>query len=312
MEKAQRVPDTELGRERDGYPTLAHYIARDPDNETYVFRKFNRMGARNLLHLQCKIIALEKEIDDLDDAAQRSKDSKAQQASLRWETLIELADDEKRPEKQRVEKLEHLKKLLKEYYEMLLLQTQVVNLKGPPTRVLSAMRDYIAGNAFEGGLPLIYGRAENFLDDKSDLLAMRKAPEEDLLSRFLQDHWIFQTRTTNDPIDRTTTYKNRHVVHTVVAISVMVAAILLVGAIISLHFVTSPKAKLGLVTAYTLLFAMSVALLTNARRAEVFAATAAYAAVLVVFVSGDLGGSNGSQCLVQLEGGIFKTIKCPS
>jgi hypothetical protein len=51
-------------------------------------------------------------------------------------------------------------------------------------------------------------------------------------------------------------------------------------------------------------------LCTNARRAEVFAATAAYAAVLVVFVSGDLGGSKSEQCLVQLEGGAFKMVSC--
>lgn len=89
------------------------------------------------------------------------------------------------------------------------------------------------------------------------------------------------------------------------------AAILLIGAILSLHIVTSSKTKLGLVAMYTLLFALSVALLTNARRAEVFAATAAYAAVLVVFMSRDLGGSRSEQCLILLENGIFKTARCP-
>lgn len=37
---------------------------------------------------------------------------------------------------------------------------------------------------------------------------------------------------------------------------------------------------------------LSVCALTRARRVEVFAATAADAAVLVVFVSGDLGGNS--------------------
>lgn len=46
-----------------------------------------------------------------------------------------------------------------------------------------------------------------------------------------------------------------------------------------------------MIAAFTVLFAVSVGLLTNAKRVEIFAATAAYAAVLVVFVSGDLGGS---------------------
>ena len=85
---------------------------------------------------------------------------------------------------------------------------------------------------------------------------------------------------------------------------------LLIGAIVSLYVVTQPAAKLGLVAMYTVLFASSVTLCTNARRAEVFAATAAYAAVLVVFVSGDLGGSKSEQCLIQLEGGVFKMVEC--
>jgi hypothetical protein len=60
--------------------------------------------------------------------------------------------------------------------------------------------------------------------------------------------------------------------------------------IISLYSDSNPKAKLELVVMCTLLLAVSVTLLPNARRAEVFAATAAYAAVLVVFVIGDIGG----------------------
>ena len=160
-------------------------------------------------------------------------------------------------------------------------------------------------------MPIISGRAKDFLSEKADLIALRRPPEEDLLSRYLQDHWPFSHREANDPLDRTTIYKNKHVVRTVALISLLLAAILLIGAIVSLHSVSSDGAKLGLLTVFTLLFAGSIGLLTNARRAEVFAATAAYAAVLVVFVSGGLGEGNGGQCLVQLENGIFKVIRCP-
>ena len=48
---------------------------------------------------------------------------------------------------------------------------------------------------------------------------------------------------------------------------------------------------------FTTLFAASVGILTNARRAEVFGATAAYAAVLVVFVSSTGGGGVGGNCV---------------
>jgi tetraacyldisaccharide-1-P 4'-kinase len=53
--------------------------------------------------------------------------------------------------------------------------------------------------------------------------------------------------------------------------------------------------KLGWIALFTLLFAGAIPLVTNARRAEVFAACAAYAAVLVVFVSGNIGaGGTGA------------------
>jgi FtsH-binding integral membrane protein len=106
-------------------------------------------------------------------------------------------------------------------------------------------------------------------------------------------------------------YKKSHIVQTVAVIDLILAAILLIGAVVSLYYVSNPTAKLALVAVYTLLFAISVASCTNARKAEVFAATAAYAAVLVVFVSGDLGGSKTKQCLIQLDGGIFEVVSCP-
>lgn len=66
---------------------------------------------------------------------------------------------------------------------------------------------------------------------------------------------------------------------------------MLLGAIISLYLVKNPHALLGMLSGWTVLFAACVGLLTNARRDQIFGATAAYAAVLVVFVSGNLGGT---------------------
>ena len=59
------------------------------------------------------------------------------------------------------------------------------------------------------------------------------------------------------------------------ALSILMAGVLLVGAIISLYFVTGPAARLGLLTMWTILFAFSVSVLSTARRSELFAATAA-------------------------------------
>jgi hypothetical protein len=55
-----------------------------------------------------------------------------------------------------------------------------------------------------------------------------------------------------------------------------------------LYLVTNDRIRFALIAIFISLFAVAVSVLSDARRPEMFAATAAYAAVLVVFVSGDL------------------------
>jgi hypothetical protein len=109
--------DTELqlGHLRDGYPTLVDWIARDPHNEAFVFRRFDRLGARSILHLQAKLIDLERKIDRQDEQARKSNDRETRASSRRWETLMEHGKDTSRKEKNRVESLEELSAVLKQY-----------------------------------------------------------------------------------------------------------------------------------------------------------------------------------------------------
>ncbi|PMD35918.1 hypothetical protein L207DRAFT_434472, partial [Hyaloscypha variabilis F] len=95
-----------------------------------------------------------------------------------------------------------------------------------------------------------------------------------------------------DQCSRRTTYTSERSVSQFVAIfSTVLAAVLLFGAIISLYIVQNKHALLGMLSGWTVLFAACVGLLTNARRDQIFGATAAYTAVLVVFISGNLGGA---------------------
>ncbi|KAI9686991.1 MAG: hypothetical protein M1822_002744 [Bathelium mastoideum] len=315
MAQITRSQNHELSYLRAGYPSLAAWIARDPDHEAFVFRRFDRLAARNLLHLQSRLITVELEIDQLDEEARLNSDYEARQSSRRWETLVRRAEEGKELEKKRLAKGEELEARIREYHDALLRQAQVVELHEPNERVLSTIREYVRGStgkvSDEELLPLIGGRAESMLEEDIDLAALRKLPHQDLLSRLLQDHWVFQKRVATDPYDRTRIYKGQHVAWTVAAISTTFSAVLLIGTIAGLYAVQNDKAKLGMVAGFTLLFALGIALMTNARRSEIFAATAAYAAVLVVFISGDLSGSAKSQCIVPLENGIFKMTACP-
>ncbi len=69
-------------------------------------------------------------------------------------------------------------------------------------------------------------------------------------------------------------FDEHQIVHWVNIITIMVAIVFLIGPIFTLYFVQSPPARLALIAVFTAGFAASVALITNARRAEVFFGTA--------------------------------------
>jgi hypothetical protein len=117
MATAIPAPDIELGRVRDGYPALAKWIAQDPDDDPLVFRKFGRLSARSLLHLQCRLVALETELDVLDEEARSAKDVGTRQSLQRWETLVLNAKTADSVEGKIVRKLEEFESLLKKYCE---------------------------------------------------------------------------------------------------------------------------------------------------------------------------------------------------
>jgi hypothetical protein len=138
--------------------------------------------------------------------------------------------------------------------------------------------------------PQIFGASEKAFDDPNDLVALRVPADQDRLSQFIQSNFgvFFQTTA---PDGRTALTSERAISHFVAIFGAVLAAVLLFGAVISLYIVKNERALLGMLSARTVLFAVCVGLLTNARRDQIFGATAAYATVLVVFVSGNLGGA---------------------
>lgn len=61
-------------KQQDGYPALADFVAQDPDQETFVFRRFESLSARNILNLQGELIKLGDNIAALEREAADSVD----------------------------------------------------------------------------------------------------------------------------------------------------------------------------------------------------------------------------------------------
>ncbi|KAK5119305.1 hypothetical protein LTR85_007661 [Meristemomyces frigidus] len=268
----------------DGYPAIASFIARDPDHESFVFRRFNRLTARKLLHMQSELLELEQKLMDLDEEAANSNDHVLHSSLRRWEDFERNAQTREQ-EKIRKDLAEMIELKLDRYHKALLLQSQVARLERPPQRVLSAYKEALHGA--HGDDPKLGGKARYMLDDDADLLILNPPSDNDALSRFLRNHWVFKTQVPLAEQDsRTRHFEERSLTWLVSICSTTIAATLLIGSILALYFVTSPDARLGIVLAFIVLFALGLSTTTHASRDAIFAATAAYAAVLIVYISG--------------------------
>jgi hypothetical protein len=78
-------------------------------------------------------------------------------------------------------------------------------------------------------------------------------------------------------------------------ISSFLAAMLVLAPVIVLHFVSTPNARLGPIVGFTLAFVLLTIFATEARRSEVFAATAAFVAVQVIYVGAALDPNKKDQ-----------------
>lgn len=184
--------------------------------------------------------------------------------------------------------------------DALLRQSEIAAKDRPRSRALTALRTWFNGTSLSkpsNSYPIVRGKAERMYEDEHELASLRSPPDKDVFSQLLRDHWRPVGSRHLSSADGADYFLDRHVVRVVAVISAVVAAILLIGAIATLYFIQNQGARLGTIACFTVLFALSLGLLTNAKRAEIFAATAAYAAVLVVFVSGDLGGSSDTPCV---------------
>lgn len=75
-----------------GFPGLAKQIAQDPDQETFVFRKFNRLTAWSLVFTENELASLEDKLGRLEDAM--LGDRIAMRSAKDWAQFETRAKDE--------------------------------------------------------------------------------------------------------------------------------------------------------------------------------------------------------------------------
>jgi hypothetical protein len=99
----------------EGFAAVSEWIALDPDNETFIFRKFDRLAARNLLYLQARITMLEKKLEELDKQVTESKNMAVKDAARTWEQLVKQDSEGEEHARRHMKLVAEMKEALKEY-----------------------------------------------------------------------------------------------------------------------------------------------------------------------------------------------------
>lgn len=116
--QSKPVEDIELATTQAEYPngfaSVANFIAQDKDKTSTIFRRFDRLAARNLLYLQSRLQSLEAIQDELDNQDLQSSDFCAKRAATSWEDFESLAKTRER-ERKRMELAQELERVMKKY-----------------------------------------------------------------------------------------------------------------------------------------------------------------------------------------------------
>jgi hypothetical protein len=100
---------------KEGFADVARWIALDPDNETFIYRKFDELAARNLLYLQSELLVLEKQLNELDKNDASSDDMDLKDATRTWETLTQRCGTNNEEARVRMDLIVRIRAKLKEY-----------------------------------------------------------------------------------------------------------------------------------------------------------------------------------------------------
>ncbi|KAF2492985.1 hypothetical protein BU16DRAFT_620278 [Lophium mytilinum] len=265
---------------QQGYPRLSAFMNSDRDFVT--FRYFGRLHARILLQKQDEIIELEERLDELDRneaTAHFHRSRRHDRNTIRQDILREAE-----------RKLEDYNKLLHSYYE---------HIERPkPER----MKTQSVCNWMNGNKPLIQPES-TFLNDFDDLSTPNERTDQGGLDRVLEKY-AYSLRK-NGPrkqffsaLDDSSKSNDRHVlllspsrIHAVSRfLTTALAVLTLTVPIVVLYVVHAMTSRLCIISLFTALFSSALSWLTHSRNYEIFSATAAYCAVMVVFVGNIPGG----------------------
>ncbi|KAL2066006.1 hypothetical protein VTL71DRAFT_2077 [Oculimacula yallundae] len=275
-----------------GYPKLADLMARH--GEVAIFRRFRSLNLFNLMRLQAKIVTIERKL-------RKILENQEKENPFIIQDFAEMCSGNEN----KVEALvEQLHSALTQYNEMLLQVSKVESLKDPHEADLHLIHRWLQGLKPGEGNSFLRG-AERFtwsdeLEPNEFFVVKTEQSEADAATGKTVD-WLITNY--NRIVGRKAL---RHADQalgviqysglktTAKFIITLLSSMLPALSILGLYFEKDLLKRIGIMIGMTFAFAAALTFGTSARRIEIFSATAAFAAVEVVFIgSTDVG--NGTR-----------------
>ncbi|KAL2040567.1 hypothetical protein N7G274_006546 [Stereocaulon virgatum] len=270
-----------------GYPAMCKWMASD--NDFFVLRRFGQVAARVLLRMQDRIAKLEEDLRCLDQVCMKAG---LNNGTFRYEPKLEREDI-----------LDELCWRLEQYQRFYLDHSQMKARPDATDFQISNVKRWIEG----ANIKVIQQEEQQFLEKAGDLVPIvpkDRTPLRRFIDRFklLRLLSCFRERKKSereyDPEDferRTTVYDNDPAVDKFVTCATIFLGLgMLIGPLWWLQQLANYnnlKFRLAVITAFLMVFAVALSILTVAKPFDVLAASAAYGAVLMVFMQ--LGSAAG-------------------
>ena len=101
-----------------GYPSLAAFISSDHDHSAVLYKRFDRLSARNILYLQSELAELERQQDELDWQDLREGDRGTRQTARDWRAFKEAAKKPGSKAAKRMTLVVEIRDKMKEYRKL--------------------------------------------------------------------------------------------------------------------------------------------------------------------------------------------------
>ncbi|KAF5640452.1 hypothetical protein F52700_3602 [Fusarium sp. NRRL 52700] len=280
-----------------GYPKLARLMGDSP--ETGIFRRFRQLNMLNLLRLQAEIHGMEDELFSIIEDDQQSDISHRKDYARSFFLLQRFA--EQGSDCEQYELMLDIGKKLEEYNSAVAAASAVACLPSPEKRSLAFLRLWLDSQCSVEHFPLGTESTTWNFEDINEYFKLDKT-SSDRISSLVRGALLDAYHTCAEQIrklkkrprendvsaqgsePRIQKYDDEKLRAVSDGITAALASLLPTVMILILYFVKRMLVRIGLVIVFTTLFSIIMSFYPGAKKGEVFAAVAAFAAVEVVFI----------------------------